>query len=216
MKIVITAGGTTEKIDEVRTITNSATGALGVEIAKQLNKHEIYFLGSEAALKLLDIPVFKTIKITDVASLKNAVEMILNEQQIDAFIHSMAVSDYTVESVSSNGVILDRTKKISSDIDTMDIKLVKAPKIIDMIKKISPKTELISFKLLNNVSKDELISVAKKQMERTNSKYVIANDLTKIDDVNHEALFIASTYIERFNGKKAIAERIALAIKSIL
>ena len=32
MKIVITAGGTSEKIDDVRTITNSSTGRLGYAV----------------------------------------------------------------------------------------------------------------------------------------------------------------------------------------
>ena len=32
MKIIITAGGTSEKIDDVRTITNTSTGRLGYAI----------------------------------------------------------------------------------------------------------------------------------------------------------------------------------------
>ena len=32
MKIIITAGGTSERIDDVRTITNSSTGRLGLAI----------------------------------------------------------------------------------------------------------------------------------------------------------------------------------------
>ena len=35
-KIVITAGGTSEKIDQVRKITNSSTGKLGMTIANHL------------------------------------------------------------------------------------------------------------------------------------------------------------------------------------
>ena len=34
MKIVITAGGTSEKIDDVRTITNSSTGRLGYAVER--------------------------------------------------------------------------------------------------------------------------------------------------------------------------------------
>ena len=34
MKIVITAGGTSERIDDVRTITNSSTGSLGYAIGQ--------------------------------------------------------------------------------------------------------------------------------------------------------------------------------------
>ena len=34
MKVIITAGGTSERIDDVRTITNSSTGRLGYAIGK--------------------------------------------------------------------------------------------------------------------------------------------------------------------------------------
>ena len=34
MKIIITAGGTSERIDDVRTITNSSTGRLGYAIGR--------------------------------------------------------------------------------------------------------------------------------------------------------------------------------------
>ena len=36
MKIIITAGGTSEKIDNVRKITNSSSGKLGLCIANEL------------------------------------------------------------------------------------------------------------------------------------------------------------------------------------
>ena len=38
MKIVITAGGTSERIDDVRTITNSSTGSLGFAIGTAFTK----------------------------------------------------------------------------------------------------------------------------------------------------------------------------------
>ena len=44
-KIVITAGGTSEKIDNVRKITNSSSGKLGMTIANHLLKeNEVYKL----------------------------------------------------------------------------------------------------------------------------------------------------------------------------
>ena len=36
MRILITAGGTSEKIDSVRSITNHSTGSLGKAIAEEL------------------------------------------------------------------------------------------------------------------------------------------------------------------------------------
>ena len=36
LNIVVTAGGVTERIDSVRKITNSSSGALGIKIANEL------------------------------------------------------------------------------------------------------------------------------------------------------------------------------------
>ena len=52
MKIIITAGGTSERIDDVRTITNSSTGRLGFTIGSAFaeaagngeNIEKIYYL----------------------------------------------------------------------------------------------------------------------------------------------------------------------------
>lgn len=41
MKILITAGGTTEKIDQVRAITNHSTGRLGQALADYLAANPI-------------------------------------------------------------------------------------------------------------------------------------------------------------------------------
>ena len=41
MRILITAGGTSEKIDEVRSITNHSTGKLGSLIAASFLKYDV-------------------------------------------------------------------------------------------------------------------------------------------------------------------------------
>ena len=46
-KFIVTAGGTSEKIDNVRKITNSSSGRLGMLIANHLlneNKKELYII----------------------------------------------------------------------------------------------------------------------------------------------------------------------------
>ncbi len=99
MNILITAGGTAEKIDEVRRISNMATGRLGSLIADTLLSMEgtsITYLCSEDAL----IPQnnrAKILRIDNVQNLKLTLEKLLEEQIFDAIIHSMAISDYTVK-----------------------------------------------------------------------------------------------------------------------
>ena len=88
--IVVTAGGTSERIDNVRKITNSATGKLGVKIVEELLKKEninnIYYVASRESLKP-DNSKVKIIEIDGVRDLKKKITTLLRDEQIDDFIH---------------------------------------------------------------------------------------------------------------------------------
>ena len=103
-KIVITAGGTSEKIDNVRKITNSSSGKLGLTIANHLLKENddliIYYVCSKNSLRPLDKRI-KVIEIDDTINLKKEIENLLLNEKIDYFIHSMAVSDYMTDYVTT-------------------------------------------------------------------------------------------------------------------
>lgn len=99
-----TAGGTAEKIDDVRKISNIATGRLGSLIADAFLKMEdvtVTYVCSEEAF----VPQNKRAEvryINNVENLKITLEELLHEQSFDAVIHSMAVSDYSVKYSASS------------------------------------------------------------------------------------------------------------------
>ncbi len=108
MNIIITAGGTRERIDSVRAITNDATGRLGSRIAEELSvrlanrEHRIYYLcGWGSVLPAAKDPDLEVLRIEGTAQLQQVMEKLLTTQGIDAVIHSMAVSDYRVGSVTT-------------------------------------------------------------------------------------------------------------------
>ena len=86
--------------------------------------------------------------------------------------------------------------KISSYEKDLMFKLALTPKVIGEIKKISPSTDLIGFKLLDGVSKEELIEVATKLREKNLARYIIANDLSKIGNDKHKAYFVGEQGVE--------------------
>lgn len=245
MKIVITAGGTSESIDRVRKITNSSSGKLGSIIAETLLKRndapEIFYICTKKSIKP-PIGVYITngkkdllhiIEIENTMDLKETVEKILTTEKIDYFIHSMAVSDYMVDYVSTAELLskgikdsddiektiknaknkLNKNSKISSSEDNLVVVLKQTPKVISLIKKISPETKLIGFKLLENVEKDYLLKVAKDLMNKNNCDYVVANDLKDITANKHKAYVIdkENNIIEAEN-KKEIARVISQKI----
>ncbi len=237
--IVITAGGTSEKIDNVRKITNSSSGKLGYTIANKIlmekkdSINKIFYVCSKNAFKPRNEKV-QIIEIVDTLELQNVVLKLLKDYKIDYFIHSMAVSDYTVDFITTvedivenilnnpnkdlyelicNNSINIKQNKISSDKDNLLIKLKRTPKIISLIKKLSPETHLIGFKLLDGVKKNELIDVALKLKEKNKCDLVIANDLDNIRKGNHLAFLVKSKdeYIKA-SGKEDIANKLVSEI----
>ena len=234
-KIVITAGGTSERIDNVRKITNTATGKLGMTIANEFLKRDdifIYYICTKGAFRPSDEKV-KIIEIESTMDLKREVENILTTEKIDYFIHSMAVSDYMKDYVTT----IDRIKytiehnddvdeafrhieviegnKLSSSENSLVIVLRPTPKIISLVKKLSPKTFLVGFKLLDGVAKEKLIEVAKKLRDKNKCDLVVANDLSTIREGNHTAYIIdKEDNILEANGKEDIAKKIVRRVKN--
>lgn len=203
-KYVITSGGISEKIDNVRKITNSSSGKLGMTIANHLLESKsdiaIYYVCSKNALRPNNTRV-KIIEVAGTLDLKDKVESLLKNEKIDYFIHTMAVADYMVDYVTTvdkmkksflnNGdmeVIKDT--KISSYENNLVLVLKPTPKIISLIKKESPLTYLVGFKLLDGVSKKELIEVAKRLRDKNKCDLVVANDLEDIRNKEHTAYII--------------------------
>lgn len=241
MKIIITAGGTSEYIDKVRKITNSSSGKLGSMIANNiLEKNiftDIYYIHTPKSF-LPDTAISSTtqihnIEIINTNDLKNAVETLLKTEKIDWFIHSMAVSDYYVDFVTTASLLdedlkentitniiqsptnkLDNSDKLSSNEDNLILVLKQTPKIINLIKKLSPNTHLVGFKLLENVTEDYLIEIATKLMHKNNCDYVVANDLKNIRQGQHKAILIDNhqnkTYL---NTKEEIAQELTKVIQ---
>ena len=230
MLVVITAGGVKEKIDNVRSITNSSSGKLGQKIAKSFLEKEpscnlIYIYGGAANPYPNDNRV-ENIKIKDTQDLLDTVSHILISQKVDIFIHSMAVADYTTKTVfdlnklkdlvegkfvdNFNELLdqckIDNNNKMSSYMESPAIVLTKTPKVIEHIKKLSPFTFLVGFKLLDNVSENELFNVGFNLLRKNRCNLVLANDIHQIREGNHQGMIIypEKTY-DIIDGKDNIA-----------
>jgi len=169
-KIIITAGGTIEKIDEVRSIANRSSGKMGVALAEEcyLRGANVLLLRAKTSVRpryLIKEKIFETAE--------ELLQLIkVNIKNTDLFFQVAAISDFKVEQ-SFKG-------KISSD-EPVDLKLIPQIKIINQIKKLSPKTKLIAFKAEYNLPEPQLIKVAKKKLQESKADFVIANDVGRPD-----------------------------------
>lgn len=214
MKILITAGGTREHIDEVRVLTNISTGKLGAQIANTiyLNSEvkKIFYVCSKGSV----LPVNDQQAIIEVHYADNVQEVYKIMETLvpmcDVVIHSMAISDF--------GFKESNTKLKSNDpqafIDSLKERIVVNPKIISFIKEWNPKTKLIGFKFEVNKTKDELIDIAYESLVKNNCDYVIANDKQEMKDKNQHVAYIVdkNKNIIECAGKLDISLKIATKI----
>jgi phosphopantothenate-cysteine ligase len=108
MNVLITAGGSSERIDNVRSITNMSTGRLGVFLAGAFSERAcvgkiFYLCGKRAELPSSEKAEIRSIETVE--DLAGAVRELCASRKIDAVVHAMAVSDYTVRAVSSAAAI---------------------------------------------------------------------------------------------------------------
>jgi len=169
-KVMITSGGTIEKIDEVRSITNRSSGKMGVAIAEECYLHgaDVLFLRAKSSARpryLMKEKIFETAE--------ELLQLIkVNIDGTDIFFQVAAVSDFKVDKIIKG--------KISSD-NSVNLKLIPQIKIINQIKKLSPKTTLIAFKAEYGLSEKELIEEATNKLKESDADFVIANDISRSD-----------------------------------
>lgn len=218
MKILITSGGTSEAIDRVRSITNHATGHLGKIIAEKCLEAQldVTLVTTKTAVKPQPHNQLTIIEISDVASLLHTLETLVPIH--DAIIHSMAVSDYSpvymtgleqVKAIKNIDSLLTETNlegKISSNDEYQVLFLKKTPKVISYIKQWNPAIQLIGFKLLVNVSKEELFQVARASLVNNQADYILANDLTDISQTKHIAYLLTKEEVYPAQTKEEIAD----------
>ena len=226
MNILITSGGTSEKIDRVRSITNHSTGRLGKIIAETfLDKgDQVTLVTTPKAVRPAAHPNLTIVQIENVAELLETLEPLVHTH--DVLIHAMAVSDYTpvymtgLEAVAASSDMtefLNKTNsesKISSQDDSQVLFLKKTPKIISLVKKWNPDIRLIGFKLLVDVSKEELLETARTSLIKNQAEIIVANDLTEISNHVHKAYLVRNDTVTLAQSKEEIAQLLYLHIHS--
>ncbi len=210
-KILITAGGTREKIDPVRYITNSSSGKMGIALADEAHK-----MGAEVTL-ISTFPVEKEYKniVTETAQeMEQAVKSNLNSQ--DCVIMAAAVSDYRVkkpseQKIKKGGVISSEAKQFDvTENSSLTLELIENP---DILKSISgtPNVMIVGF----CAESENLIENAKEKILKKGCDYLIANDISRKDvgfNSNENEIYILNKnlnikHIEK-DTKQNIAKRI--------
>jgi phosphopantothenoylcysteine decarboxylase/phosphopantothenate--cysteine ligase len=202
-KVLVIAGSTQEKIDDMRVISNRSSGRTGIELAKNAFER-----GAEVKLWMgaCSVPLPDYIPTKRFSSTQNLVDMI-NGMDHDIVIVPAAISDYSPEKTEG---------KIPSGKEELTISLTPNPKVIDKIRERS-NCILVGFKAESGIPSEELLSRAKKRMEDGNLDLIVANDISETTKEENHVFIIGKDgkNDEISERKEIIAEKIVDRIVSI-
>lgn len=206
-KILVTAGGTEEPIDDVRRLTNSSTGLSGESLATyfaELGFDVTLLLSRTSTVKLKDI--YQTFRFSTSDSLAQLLKQQLQDNFYHFVFHAAAVSDFTVE--KSVG-------KLGSDQDLV-LNLKRAPKLINSVKQWSKNSnlKLVGFKLTSDLKEPEILAKIEKLKSQSHADFIIQNDIHQLQDrTNHEfQIFSNAVGSEKVRGIENLAQYFSLKI----
>lgn len=169
-RVLVTAGGTQEKIDDVRFITNKSSGKMGVAIAE-----ECFLQGAEVLLLRSINSVESRFHIPQ-KTFSNSEELEVLVQRCiktyDVIFHTAAVSDFNIKKPFKGKV--SSKKKIS-------LELVPAKKIINSIKKVNPNIFLVAFKAEYGLKNSQIKKIGMEKIQESHADAVVLNEIGKSD-----------------------------------
>jgi len=170
LRVLVTAGPTLEYIDPVRVITNKSSGKMGAAIAMEALRRGaevtiVYGPGSANLPREANVIQVETTK-----EMRDAVFSELKSKRVDILIATAAVADWALKKQYKHKVSTRITPELV-------VKLKPTPKIIDVVKKISPKTFLVAFRAEYKLSDEDLIQSAYERLKTAKADLIAVNDV---------------------------------------
>lgn len=164
-RVLVTAGGTVERIDPVRYITNDSSGKMGFAFAEAARD-----LGAEVTVVCakVEVGVPSGVKVIRVESTEEMLDAVLAEfDKADLVVKAAAVADYRPAVRASS--------KIKKKDDQLTLELVKNPDILATLGARKKHQFLIGFA----AETDHVREHALDKLQRKNCDMIVANDVTE-------------------------------------
>jgi phosphopantothenate-cysteine ligase len=201
MNVLVTGGGTSAPIDDVRTITNVSSGRFAASITESclnLGARVWHIHAPSAQLPLIRSARFDLDAIDPAAELDRLSRLQRDWSAVRDRLHLLplsrgTVADYadtlrhvfTAQSIDVAFLAMAvsdyeptlRPGKMSSEEDALLVYCHRTPKVIHIVRDWSPSVYLVGFKLLSRVSTEELIRNAEAACTINRADLTVANDL---------------------------------------
>ncbi len=172
MRIAITGGPASEPIDQVRFITNQSTGELAVKLAQGFLAagHLVdLFLGRGATWRLESAKFFQTNE-----DLCRLLSEMTDRGGVDAVLHAAALSDFGVARRMVSGRETEAAK-ISSDAETIELRLVPKPKLIRHLRDWFANAYIIGWKFELEGTAGDAVKEGVQQIELNRTNACVVN-----------------------------------------
>ena len=181
-KILVTAGGTKEKIDPVRFITNASSGKMGLALSNAAKN-----MGANVTLiSTFKCNDYKNIVVESAEEMEKTVKENIAEK--DCVFMAAAVSDYRVKNYSEQKI-----KKGNSD--NLTLELTKNPDILQEISSMKSRPLIVGF----CAESENLLENAKAKIQKKGCDYIVANDISRSDigfNTDENEVFIIDKNLE--------------------
>jgi phosphopantothenoylcysteine synthetase/decarboxylase len=221
-RVLITAGPSIERIDDVRAWSNIFTGGTGLAIAKHFARDCAVDLVTSNRSHLAGLePSIRGHAFTSHVDLSETLGGLIKANAYDAILMTAAVADYApvgsfaVESVEQRAdgtqawIVRDvQAPKIKSTHGRVAVMGERTPKIVDRFRRDwGYRGLLIKFKLEVAIDDAKLIEVARASRRTSDADYIVANTLAMTTGERAGAYLLTDT-LQEWVERDALAMRL--------
>lgn len=186
---LVTGGGTGERIDPIRVITNRASGKMAYSLAKYcyLSGGDTELIMGITSIDYRDKLPYNLVRVSNTEEMEN--EIIKRWDKLDYLFMSAAVSDFIPARVSK--------KKIKKN-EELNLKFKKNIDILMKLKKMKKNQFVVGF----SIETENLLKEAKKKIREKKLNMVIANDISAIGSNKTSGFIVSKDKEEKFECTK--------------
>ncbi|MDQ3622451.1 MAG: phosphopantothenoylcysteine decarboxylase [Verrucomicrobiota bacterium] len=175
--IIVTCGPSYEPIDQVRRLTNSSTGELGILLASRL------------ATRGFDVTCFKGVgatccdrldgatlrSFTTTEDLRAALAAVEKRDTVRAVFHAAALCDFRVKRMTAAGWAETAVAKIPSQAGELTLTLEPAAKLIAELRSLFPASRIVGWKYELSGPPESALHKAREQMRVNGTDACVLN-----------------------------------------
>ena len=169
--VLVTAGGTAEPIDAVRSVTNRSSGKMGFAIAAEAARRGAWVT---LVAGVTSLPTPHGVERVDVGSaleMREAVLAAFDESQI--VVKAAAVADFRPMNASDRKI----KKEQMADGERMTLELVQNPDILQEISARKGDRTIVGFAAESH----DVVAAAQRKLARKGCDLIVANDISRAD-----------------------------------